>query len=82
MEENEKIINFYLPREGFGCFSNFSRHHVFLKNKIWKTTEHYFQAQKFPDTEFEEQIRLAHSPKEAAEWAEIGKNRFVKIGKQ
>jgi N-glycosidase YbiA len=72
MEENKNVINFYSTRGEFGCFSNFSRHHVFLKDKIWKTTEHYFQAQKFSDTVFEEQIRLAHSPKEAAE---MGRDR-------
>ena len=28
----------------YGCFSNFSRHTVFLKGKRWPTTEHFFQA--------------------------------------
>ena len=67
-----KVINFYSTREEYGCFSNFSAHQVFLKDKTWRTTEHYFQAQKFPDTEHEENIRLAHSPKEAAE---MGRDR-------
>lgn len=67
-----KIINFYSTREEYGCFSNFSAHQIFLKDKIWKTTEHYFQAQKFPDTEHEEKIRLASTPKEAAE---MGRDR-------
>lgn len=70
--QNKQTINFYSTREEYGYFSNFSRHHVFLKDKIWKTTEHYFQAQKFAGTEFEEKVRLAHSAKEAAE---MGRDR-------
>ena len=62
----QKVINFYSTRGEYGCFSNFSAHPVRLKNKIWKTTEHYFQAQKFPDTEHEEAIRLIDSPMSAA----------------
>ena len=30
------------------------------------TSEHYFQAQKFAETEFEEQVRLSATPMEAA----------------
>jgi ribA/ribD-fused uncharacterized protein len=68
----KKVINFYLPSGEYGCFSNFSRHHIFLKDKVWKTSEHYFQAQKFEGTKFEEQVRLAPTPKEAAN---LGRNR-------
>lgn len=59
-------INFYSLREQYGCFSNFSRHSVELKGKIWPTSEHYYQAQKFADTEHEEMVRNAVSPREAA----------------
>ncbi|HVE58712.1 MAG TPA: NADAR family protein [Pyrinomonadaceae bacterium] len=68
----KKVINFYLPSGEYGCFSNFSRHRLFLKDKVWKTSEHYFQAQKFEGTKFEEQVRLAPTPKEAAN---LGRNR-------
>ena len=37
-----------------------------LKDRTWPTTEHYFQAQKFPDTQHEEDIRLLNSPMIAA----------------
>ena len=40
-------INFYSSRGSFGCFSNFSRHKVKLDGKLWQTSEHYYQAQKF-----------------------------------
>lgn len=66
-------IYFYMPREvPYGCFSNFSRHGVELDGLWWPTTEHYFQAQKFAGTPFAEQVRLAASPKRAAE---LGRNR-------
>lgn len=69
---NKETINFYSTIGDYGCFSNFSRHHLFLKDKIWKTSEHYFQAQKFAGTEFEEKVRLAPTPMEAAK---LGRNR-------
>jgi N-glycosidase YbiA len=68
----KKVINFYSTIGEYGCFSNFSRHHLFLKEKIWKTSEHYFQAQKFAGTLHEEELRLAHSPMEVAK---MGRDR-------
>ena len=59
-------INFYHLREAYGAFSNFSAHPIFLKHMMWRTAEHYFQAQKFAGTEHEERIRLAASPMIAA----------------
>ncbi|GAB4509057.1 MAG: NADAR family protein [Anaerolineae bacterium] len=59
-------IYFYSTREKYGCFSNFSPHGFELDGKYWKTSEHYFQAQKFQGTEFEEQVRIAKTAKEAA----------------
>jgi N-glycosidase YbiA len=60
-------IYFYSTREvPYGCFSNFSAHGFELDGQYWKTSEHYFQAQKFAGTEHEEEIRLAKTPKEAA----------------
>ncbi|WP_437553485.1 NADAR family protein [Sorangium sp. So ce367] len=60
------VIRFYRSGDAHGCFSNFSRHPVTLKGKVWPTSEHYFQAQKFPGTEHEEVIRNAPGPGEAA----------------
>jgi N-glycosidase YbiA len=67
-----KIINFYSTRDEYGCFSNFSAHRIFLKDKVWKTSEHYFQAQKFAGTEHEEELRLADSPMTVAK---MGRSR-------
>ena len=58
-------IYFYSTHDEYGDFSNFSAHGFELDGRYWPTVEHYFQAQKFADTEHEEQIRRARSPKEA-----------------
>ena len=59
-------ILFYRATGPYGPFSNFSPHPVELKGRLWPTTEHYFQAQKFAGTEHEETVRLAKSPGRAA----------------
>jgi ribA/ribD-fused uncharacterized protein len=66
------IIYFYSTSGPYGCFSNFSRHPVKLDGKTWKTSEHYFQAQKFAGTKHELDVFNADSPKTAAE---IGRDR-------
>jgi hypothetical protein len=60
------VIRFYSTTGEYGCFSNFSRHPVFLKKKRWPTSEHYFQAQKFAGRPDEEEVRLANKPSQAA----------------
>jgi ribA/ribD-fused uncharacterized protein len=60
------VINFYSVSDEHGHFSNFAPYPVRLKGKVWPTSEHYFQAQKFVDTEHEEAIRKARSPMIAA----------------
>ena len=65
-------IKFYRARDRYGCFSNFAPYQVELKGKVWPTSEHYYQAQKFAGTEHEEEIRLAESPMIAAK---IGRSR-------
>lgn len=65
-EQPPHVINFYSTSGEYGCFSNFSRHPIFLKGKRWPTSEHYFQAMKFQGTEHEEEVRRAKRPMEAA----------------
>jgi len=60
------VINFYHVGEEYGEFSNFAPYPIKLKKKLWPTSEHYFQAQKFPDTKHEALIRKANSPMIAA----------------
>ncbi|HLP92311.1 MAG TPA: NADAR family protein [Nostocaceae cyanobacterium] len=59
-------IYFYSAREQYGCFSNFSPHGFVLDDLFWPTSEHYFQAYKFVGKPDFELIRLAKSPKIAA----------------
>lgn len=65
-EPAQPVINFYSTAEEYGCFSNFSRHSIFLKGKRWPTSEHYFQAQKFAGEPDEEEVRRAKRPMDAA----------------
>jgi len=60
------VIRFYRTADAYGCFSNFARYPVRLDGKVWPTSEHYFQAQKFLDEGQQEQVRQADSPKVAA----------------
>src|SRR3954469_23654742 len=64
---NSDRIEFYLVNAPYGEFSNFARYRIWLGNKSWPTSEHYFQAMKFDSIEDQEEIRNASSPKEAAE---------------
>jgi len=59
-------IVFYKVNEEYGCFSNFAPYEFEINGKYWITSEHYFQAQKFVGTIYEEQIRLASTPMKAA----------------
>lgn len=59
-------IYFYGRTDPYFEFSNFSRHGFELDSKYWKTSEHYFQAMKFEGTEYEEKVRQAKTPREAA----------------
>lgn len=71
----EKIL-FYSENQEWGEFSNFSLYPVVLCGKTWPTSEHYFQAQKFEDKNYQEKIRKARSSMKAAE---LGRSRKVKI---
>ncbi|CAO3568475.1 unnamed protein product [Mortierella alpina] len=70
-------IQFYRQGDQYGEFSNFYYAPIFMKEdgKIWPTTEHYFQAQKFVGAEgkdYVEQIRITDTPGGAAK---MGRNR-------
>ena len=65
-------IHFYRVGDAYGCFSNFSPHPIELDGKVWPTSEHYFQAQKFVQSEHAEAVRRAPSPGAAAA---IGRER-------
>ena len=66
------IIKFYKTTDEYGCFSNFAAYPIEIDGKLWPTSEHYFQAQKFAGTPHEEAIRQASSPMIAAH---LGRDR-------
>jgi|SRR6185436_3789005 len=66
------MIKFYSIHGTYAGFSNFSHHPITLKNKIWKTSEHYFQAQKFAGTFLESAVRRC---KGASDAARMGRDR-------
>lgn len=70
-------IYFYVEREKpYGCFSNFSAHGFMLDELYWATSEHYFQAQKFVQTPYLEEVRQTKTPKDAAN---MGRNRSLPL---
>ena len=70
------VIHFYSTKDEYGCFSNFSPHPVEIKGKVWPTSEHYFQAQKFAGHPDEEEVRRAASPMIAARMGRSRKRPF------
>lgn len=69
-------IYFYKINEEYGCFSNFSHYGFELNGRWWLTSEHFFQAQKFHNTKYEEEIRLLDNPMKAAE---MGRDRKLPL---
>jgi ribA/ribD-fused uncharacterized protein len=72
----ETVIKFYKVNESYGCFSNFSHHSIFLDGTTWRTVEHYFQANKFIDSEKRFAFQMAGSPRIAAQ---IGRDRSSQL---
>jgi len=60
------VIKFYSSKGDYGCFSNFSRHSIELNNSVWPTSEHFYQAQKFTETEYKTKVLEAKGPMAAA----------------
>ena len=75
---NYEEIKFYSVKDKYGEFSNFALYPIKLKGKVWQTSEHYFQGQKFEGTPHENIIRKAPNPMKAAQ---LGRTRKVKIRK-
>lgn len=59
------VIYFYSNTDEYAYLSNFSPHGFELDGQYWPTVEHFFQAQKFPGTEYADKIRQVKSPKQA-----------------
>ncbi len=59
-------IQFYRVNDEYGYFSNFAPYPILIERKLWPTSEHFFQAQKFAGTDYEDLVRSAKSPMLAA----------------
>lgn len=69
-------IYFYRTNEEYGIFSNFHRYGFWDGDIRWRTVEHYFQAQKFLDTDIQQRIRNCFKASEAAE---LGRSRTLPL---
>lgn len=63
------MIKFWKTRDPYGCFSNFSKHSIIVDDKIYPTTEHFYQSKKFLDPESQEKIRLLKTARESKDIA-------------
>lgn len=61
-----KDIKFYKVNDDYGFMSNFAPYSFSDGSRIWPTSEHYFQAQKFLVPQIQEKIRQIASPMDAA----------------
>lgn len=69
-------IYFFRKNQRWSELSNFAPFGFDEGDVHWPTVEHYFQAQKFLDLAYREQIRLAHSPMGAKT---LGQTRKIPI---
>jgi hypothetical protein len=74
--QTNRVIQFYRVSDQHGCFSNFAPYEIELEQRVWPTSEHYFQAQKFDAPDYQEKIRLTKSPMIAAR---LGRSREIPI---
>lgn len=65
-------IRFYSVSDAYGEFSNFAPFPITLDGERWPTSEHYFQAQKYQEIEYRNEVRKARSPMIAAR---LGRSR-------
>ena len=65
-DAGHQTIYFYSSRAEHGYMSNFARYPVKMDGKTYKTSEHYYQSQKFAGTSWESKVRKVEGPMEAA----------------
>ena len=67
----------YKESDAYSEFSNFDRYPIVIHDVIWYTSEHYFQAMKFPhDPDQQEKIRTT---KACHDIKELGSTRQIKL---
>lgn len=71
-----KTIRFYKEFGEYGYLATYSNHGFFKDGIYWKTSEHYYQAQKFVEHEVKLKIANAKTPKIAST---IGRDRNLNL---
>lgn len=75
--DSENTIYFYSANKAFGIFSNFYIAPIYIDGVRYDTTEHYFQAAKFPDDPAHQRaVATAHGPNKTAQ---LGRSRKHKL---
>ena len=70
-------IHFYKESDAYGEFSNFARYPIVIDDVMWYSSEHYFQAMKFPhDRDYQEKIRTT---KACRDIKRLGATRQIKL---
>ena len=70
------LITFYLVGHDYGWLSNSAPYPISLEGKMWYTSEHYFQTQKFHDLTIQKKILKTRS---AAEVVRIAGNPKLRV---
>lgn len=71
-----KEIRFYKEFGEYGYLATYSNYGFFKDGVFWKTSEHYYQAQKFMDSDTKIRIQNAETPKIAST---IGRDRKLNL---
>ena len=71
-----QTIRFKFLRDKYGFLSNFAVYPMEINGKKYDTVEHYFQAVKFDNPDYQEKIRLAPNPPAAKR---LGRTRSFPI---
>jgi len=74
--DNEKQIFFY--ENEFYPFSNFSSFAIEWKGKLYPTSEHAYNSEKFEDEKMKEEIRNSRSAHEAFKHAQANREKYRK----
>ncbi len=69
-------FQFYHRGQPYYEFTNFFESPVNISGKIWPTTEHYFQAQKFKDANIQQEIQRCKSAREVFDLANSKNGKY------
>ncbi len=64
-------------KKNFMLTNFYPEHLIYIENKKWPTTEHYYQAKKFQDKQIQEKIRNLETPDDARDYAHTTKAKKI-----